>query len=459
MEISAIIYKYEPQNKSLLLPYISDVNFGAIMMRYDTYASSYNGLVYQMKEEGAKHVQTLKSVHRALFQDLITQVKGQLNYYRKLFNNSTSALAIDPAQPFVLMTNNKKVQSRTAKDPATVWRNIKRLMDAGVILEKVNHGTRADYELHINPEFLLISDLAANNQQNSESAENGRLKGVLVAKCKPTLIDKNIENNRIIPVDNEKLNGVSLSANHSQSTDRNNYKNRGKQGDFSGNANPSPEIKPENNRQEQNSAAPAAAAINFLENTPSDPQERLGWFRAQFAIWLVQYMLKVLFAYHKHYKPAIYKAMEYAVVYFDGCKTYKEFLNRFEVLKWRVDRAAKWIEHSGFDFSNIYITDYLDVNNKTSGFINTKKWYDKHLEYNKYKQFKKNAKKKKTDREKLIEVLNKLDMMYQSGRFTVKDFIIAEDYVIRNINHLHENFIQLTEYIREGRYKNNQKTA
>ena len=429
---------------NLSIPYIHPKAFHKIMERFDTYASAYNSLANEMRQQGANHAQTLKSTHRALFQALVNIVKGKLEWKRKMFQgNNVIDLSIDANEPYILLTNNKEIGRRTGKDASTVYRNIQRLMDAGIILAKIGHGTRADYELHINPTFLLIDDyMQSQNAHEIEAAERG-----LAAKCKPIKNNKNILNNIIIPVNAVDKSGVGLAPNHLQENRQEQLQEHGRTSKLLDEV------------QHENQSFSAKTQEKQEQETPAERYEKrlakVEEVKKLMATWFIQYMLQMLFPTHKHYKGAVLNALEYAAeVYYTGCKTVTELNNRQSVLLWRVDAAARWAKRTNFNFDNIYITTYLDINNRKSGFVNTLKWWKKHKDYQNKKRKLAIDKKRKTDMQKLSAVINKLDAIYLQGntKEVVKEYIRAESYMKRNIPHLANDFYHATTYIRENWY-------
>lgn len=441
------------------------------MERFDTYCTVYNSAINQMRGEvspSERHkYQTIKSVHRALFEDMVNQVKGQMNKFRGIFNGNSEFLGVNPCLPYILHTNRVVIGKRTGKDGATVWRNIQRLIEAGVIVRKVNHGPRSNFELHINPVFLLISDM--ENPENAPieltgndfamDTENGLFQGVSRAKCTPIEKDLNTFNNKINHVDTE-LEGVA-SNNQSGAllgTDMSIYLTKGKLSDFSSNGSP----KNEKNAQkiEGGGRCEVSKSLTYAEKLQKQ-DEAIARRIQLYSQWLVQLLIKTLFPNHKHFAGTIDKAVEFAAIYFTGCKTQVEFDNRMNCLMWRVDAAARWVKRTGFKFDNIFVHTYLDVNNKTSGFVNTAKWWKMYKERERKKETAANIKRLKSDRQKLMQAVNILDEAYlnlPTSKLVAK-YREQEAYVKRNVPHLLPDFYKITDYVRKDRYQQAKKTA
>ncbi len=428
-------------------PFIAPRQFYNIMARYDSYALTYNTLVRELRKDG-QAAQTLKSGHRAMFQDFVNQIKGQMERQRRLFADTPNFLQLNPCKPYALSTNRAEIKRRTGKDGSTAWRNIQRLHEAGIIILKENHGTRSNFELHMNPVFLLISDHSATTDAPVDflqlASENRPSPEVLRAECTPFKKGKNSSNNKTIDVDNEYLKGIAHPGNGFTSlsrTDRNIDENTGELGavgvDNQGHSSKT------SSGAEEKERKPGGAAQTL--------EQQIAKARMLYAQWLVQYMQHVIFPNHKHYKAAILGATEYAEIYFHGCKTSQEFSNRQVMLLWRVDAAAKWAKRSGFDFSNIYLQSYLDMNNKTSGFVNTEKWWKSHVAK---KAKEDQIRKHKSDYKKLSEAISRIDAVYLTRDLplTAKEFGVAEQYVGKIIPYMLPKFYELTKYIRYDWY-------
>lgn len=440
-------FSHSPSLSFVKNPYISPRHFYSIMARYDSFAHTMNGLVRELRRDGQR-VQTLKSGHRAMFQDIVNQIKGQMDRHRRLFADTPQFLQYSPFKPYVLTTNRAEIRRRTGKDGSTAWRNLQRLHEAGIIVLKVNHGTRANFELHINPAFLLISDYAAETDAPVDflqlTSEKHDTPAPLRAKCTPFKKSKNSFNNEIMDVDTEQLNGIAHPGDGVTSlprTHKNTNRNTGECGagscEMQGH---SPKSSFANDEKEQ---VPGGA-----ENSP---EQQIAKARRLYATWLVQYMLQILFPNHTHYKAAIHSATDYAEHYFTGCRSSKEFSNRQVMLMWRVDAVAKWATRTKFSFANIFLPTYLDLNNKTCGFVNTEKWWKAYVE----KKAKDEKKRKfKSDSRKLSDKINALDAVYLVGNLpqTVKEFLLAEQYVQKNIPHRLSDFYERTKYIRYDWY-------
>lgn len=157
------------------LPYINlQAHLKAMMHRYDRYADRYNELMNRKREEDPANrqaYQTLKPTHRALFRDIVMETAAGMLHDLHLHDqvmreqgNAGLAPLLAVRNPlcgdgfFVCHTNRSKLSARNRKEETTIYRNIHRLAQAGIITAKVGHGKKADFELHIHEHFLVVSD-------------------------------------------------------------------------------------------------------------------------------------------------------------------------------------------------------------------------------------------------------------------------------------------------------------
>ena len=157
----------------IALPYINlTAHLREIMRRYDDFADAWNAA--QLADRpGRARQHTLKPTHRALFRDVVWETaSGMLAALRRhddlLRDTGGAGLApvLAVANPlvgdgfFVCFTSRHKLAERNRKNPATIYRNIARLAEAGIIAQRVGHGHKGDFELHVRAAFLVVSDRA-----------------------------------------------------------------------------------------------------------------------------------------------------------------------------------------------------------------------------------------------------------------------------------------------------------
>ncbi len=92
-----------------------------------------------------------------------------------------------------LRTNNIQLGKITKMSGRTIQRHIRRLQDAGIITEKVGHGSNSSYELWINPKIVWIKGLTTlkmtkNKEESKKSltAKNQLIKNEHTTKCPHT---------------------------------------------------------------------------------------------------------------------------------------------------------------------------------------------------------------------------------------------------------------------------------
>ncbi|EDP96417.1 hypothetical protein KAOT1_03372 [Kordia algicida OT-1] len=139
-------------------------------------------------------------------------------YGASLFKASKKA-GFDTASIPPLATNNIQLAKISHVSTRTIKRHLKKLLQTNVIIEKINYGRKANYELYLNPKILLInSEKAVNKQQNqkenmkSKNTDNQFFKKNYWTSCPQTDASNNSYiNNILIAVDNKMNIDRSLS--------------------------------------------------------------------------------------------------------------------------------------------------------------------------------------------------------------------------------------------------------
>jgi len=405
-------------------PYFdSGKHAGAVANLYDSFAAAYNDTVTTARKNGDHSRQPLRASHRALFLDLVFQAKGQMDRLRYDFAADAGGLLAIPAlEPYTLYTNRKHIARRSQKSESAIYRQILRLMDAGAIVDKVGHGTHADFELLINPILLPISDFA-NEQFDPLAAITAytQLQAPhegLRAKCTPIGKDQNILNNGIIP---EQKVESALPTTCLEQTG-NTYRNTGS----SAKPVPTPPDIPAqiNTGSEINTASKINTGPDGEGRGEASYSDRLRQHAERtrrFAVMFVEYLLKMLFASHNIYPAERRRAYEVAEYYFRNCQTTAQCNMAFDIYRQRVDLAATYIARKNFDFSNIYPAHYLDPDNRTCGFGQTEQWLHK---LRKYKEFKQRCNKSRKEEAILQKTLVKF---YQLP--TIANYMSAQSYI------------------------------
>lgn len=89
---------------------------------------------------------------------------------------------VDPDNLPSLKTNNVQLATLSHSSSRTIQRHISKLIEAGVITEKVWHGSNASYELWINPKILCVTRKKSQNELKKERDEQLRKKALEAQK-------------------------------------------------------------------------------------------------------------------------------------------------------------------------------------------------------------------------------------------------------------------------------------
>lgn len=408
MQVRILPQEQKYYKMRILLPYIdTQRHYPAIMALYDAKAAEYNAQVAKAREAGDKTRQFLKSAHREVWQDLVRALKGEMSKIMFIFRDkdTQSLIARNAGDSLILMTNRKRLSNRTKKSEVTIYRLLDRLIDAGIIETKVNHGTQRDFELHLNREMVPVSDYKNESfdplrwilQNSIDSAIQDTLRSI----CTPCSSNLNNLNNKIITTNNLEQKAESAPPiNFSEHTGT----HYGNTGDPSGIIAAHVAVDtPKINTSENNTITTNAFGqpINPISNSKINTSvtgyaEKMDQARKRheertrnYAIQLVEFMIAVLFNSKKIYTAEREKAYKFAELYFAKYSTAIECQMALNQYRERTRLVQRWLErHPEFDFSNIYPAAYINPENTASGFVNTRLWLKKDKEYRKlqYKQ-------------------------------------------------------------------------
>lgn len=410
------------------LPFIdTDNHFAAIMSLYDAKSADYNANVAIERDKGDKTKQFLKSAHRELYRELIFSLKARMSSALFIMRNAPELLKMDALSPLVVPTNRKRMSEFTKKSEATIYRLTERLIEARIILEKVNHGTQRDYELFLNPEMVPVSD-HKNEDFNPllfilKNSIDITIQRTLRSICTPCSSNLNFLNKKIITGNLQEHEEVSASpmANNEQSGTS--YRNTGDpQGSFEDLlALNIAKINTSENKSLMTNAFGVAipvqphSEINTLDNYGQKIEalrRREEERTRRFAIMLVEFVLSVLFSSRSIYKSEREKAYKHAEFYFEKFNSEADCERAMEQYRERVRLVQRYLENnSAFSFDNIWPARYMDPENYASGFIMTQKWLKKHQDYLDL-QFK--TRKIKTEQQMLSYALKRLEQEYRN---------------------------------------------
>lgn len=117
------------------------INYSTAFKALDHYIKTYN----DSKDELSEQVR----------QGASSTAKDIIRIYGLFLVKANGVEAVDPDNLPPIRTNNVQLAKMANASPRTIQRHIIRLQEAGIITNKVWHGTNSSYELFINPEILL----------------------------------------------------------------------------------------------------------------------------------------------------------------------------------------------------------------------------------------------------------------------------------------------------------------
>jgi hypothetical protein len=447
------------------LPYINFDHFATIVALYDAKAAEYNGQVAIEHDAGNKSRNFLKSAHRELWFDYIRTIKGEMSRNLLVFKDAPLLLQIEALSPVILKTNRKRSSSRTKKSEATIYRLTERLIDAGVILEKKNHGTQRDYELFLNPEMIPVWDYKNEDfDPLTYTLKNGSDKAIQAALrsiCTPCSSNMNILNKRIITQNNPEHKKVSPKVTTFNEQTRTHTQNTGdpeigirttpmmKINTFNDATIPDSQFEGEIQAQNSIKINTFEEYSHKLELLRKKEEER----KRKYAIMFVEFVISILFPGRQIYKSEREKAYQYGELYFSTYQSDHDCFRALEIYQERVRLVRRWLDNNtAFDFSNVWPAHYIDPDNRQCGFINTKEWLKKHR---KYKELQFKTRKLKTEQGALDYALTRLKEKWtNSSSFAywrsyiinkapsrVQEYEIAAKAILENANKLHHKSI------------------
>lgn len=394
--------------QTISLPFIDlQRHYPAIMALYDAKAAEYNAKVAIARDSGDYSRQFLKSAHREVWQDLIRATKGEFGKLLFIFREKETQhlIARKPSDTVILMTNRKRLSNRTKKSEVTIYRLLERLIDSGIIEQKIHHGTQRDFELHLNRDLVPISD-HKNERFDAlleifQNTVDSTIQETLRSICTPCSSIKNSFNNKIITanIQEHEVESAPLILSIEQS------------GTFIRNTgDPSPAIAPvaapeiaKINTFKNNSVITNAFGVQVEQNTTAkintsdktdDYAKKMEDARSkhqarirEYSIMLVEFVISVLFVNKTIYKSEREKAYATAEYYFKDFSSAMDCERALRNYRERVRLVQRFLErNTDFDFSNIYPARYLDPENTSSGFIMTSNWLKKHREFKELQQ-------------------------------------------------------------------------
>ena len=386
----------------------------------------------------------LRPQHIKMFTRILTLLSRQLYEHNRLFKDTPVFRQLDTGHPVVLYTNRKAlswVEKVVKINEHSAYRHVNRLMEAGAVTRKVNHGSQMNFELWINPEILLITEFSEDeNETVPEDPENGN-KAVSEEErtnCEPEYLipEKELFNNSTITVKKVSLPAVrdGLSKEQERTQKKNFLKEHREISQ-----NPDDTGKKINERS-------AGLIQNWNKKEQEIPPRRetkLREYQKAAARWFFWYVLTRLFE-GRVFNPAhLENTLAYVEqYYFVNCHTLNAIENTRKLYQWRIDKARGTIDRHNTDMRWVFPGYYLDLNrsgtNPKTGkpylsFANTASWPSKYFEFRKAKE---KQRKENTGR----DFLDKQLRLYLNNP-SIEQYKRCEAYVKKNIPHLMPDFL------------------
>ncbi len=160
-----------------------------------------------------KHNAFSDDLSSRLRQPVIATAREIIRIYGASLFKASKKAGFDTASIPPLATNNVQLAKISHVSTRTIKRHLKKLLQANVIIEKINYGRKANYELYLNPKILLInSEKAVNkttNQKENEktkTTDNQFFKKDYQTSCPQTDASNNSYINNILIAVDKKLN-------------------------------------------------------------------------------------------------------------------------------------------------------------------------------------------------------------------------------------------------------------
>lgn len=412
------------------------LDFKSSLEAYHMFAGEYN----RDKPLGEQ----LRPQHSKLFARILTLLSRHYYNSNELFKDTPEFRKIDDSEPQELSTNRKALSwvEKTIKiDGNTVYRQILRMMDAGVIPQKINHGSQMNFELLINPDFLLIKDLTnPDYKPGSKFLESGNTQNPPSLNTsftpEPLTPEKELSNNSNIRVDKEfrRSGRNELVKEQERAAKKNSEKEHW---GISQSQNSKPNGIDEKSRQfiqkwkeKEHQVAPAR-------------ESKLREYQKGAARWFFWYVMNQLFEGRSINAAHLENTLAYVEqYYFSQCHSLKAIEHTRKIFQWRIDKAKRNIVRHNINMQWIFPGHYLDINRKGinpqtgkpyMSFVNTADWPRKYAHLHKAK---KEERQKNTDFDKLNAQLR----IYLNNP-NLNQFRRCEAYVKKNIPHLMGHFL------------------
>lgn len=386
----------------------------------------------------------LRPQHSKLFTRVLTLLSRHFYKQNELFKDTPEFRVIEDDVPLKLSTNRKAlswVENTIQINGNTVYRQLLRLMDAGVISDKINHGSQMNFELLINPEFLLITDLTNPDYvPSSKFLMDGKTKEKALLNTsftpEPLTPEKELSNNSNITVDKVSLPAVRDGLVIEQ--------------ERAGKKNFEKEHWGISQNQTGNKTGIDEKSREFIEKWKEKEQQvaparesKLREYQKGAARWFFWYTLNQLFEGRSINTAHLENTLSYVEqYYFSNCLSLKAIEHTRRMYQWRIAKAKRNIERHNVNMQWIFPGQYLDLNRKGinpqtgkpfMSFANTASWPQKfeHLQ---------RKKKHEQHKSRDFDLLNKQLRLYLNNP-NLNQFRRCEAYVKKNIPHLMGHFL------------------
>ena len=344
-----------------------NINYAKSFKAVDKYFKEYNENKTQQDKTA------LKAGHYATMQAII-KLYGRYLYSKKmLFTKGSVGASYEEIPP--LNTNNIRIAEHIKGSDRTVRNHIRRLIEAGLIIKKQNHGRVQNFDLWINPEIIGVKkklDLKEIKKTISQEIINANTEEIEVEKTQKketskAPLRKNLPLN--VSCDTETKNLVN---NNNPVNDKVSLK--------SDNNSVSPKVETKDTKQETRESG------NELANRPTEKEKNVA---AKKEKDLDTYHKTLIDFFWSYALSTIYKdidleehqeviAKRHLQKYFENSKN-KETSKRWYAQYCKRIAMAYTFYQNHPEYEIYQPSYYFDPVNK-NGFSATRKWYLKHLD-------------------------------------------------------------------------------
>jgi hypothetical protein len=468
------------------LPYINTrSHLSEMMRRYDDHAQLYNDEIKVKRqqsgddiEEKKKH-QTLKPTHRALFKDLVLEIGRVMlrnirineKLQQEQGNDGILKILSNPLVGedfFICPTNRYQLSKHNKKEGSTIYRNLHRLIAAGIIKEKINHGQKSNFELLINAHFLVVSDKMnptynplqkqavgtlgeafLSSPQFAKCTEDKKEREHLINKIYSGKPDKGQNSNPDVQ-GSQSAENSNFGALHPTSPDGENSTGGHKTGTLTG----TKEVKlgVRSTEMGKRGFKPTGGAVDVVLmrdergltyqrlNKQENPDQWHAYHRLSFSAMFIDYLIEKIYDRRgvfiipearikaieyaeKYYFPSLKTTRESVKTIYKPCQSIEEYANRVNGLKWCIDAANRYASKKGAYF--VMIDKYIDLE-QNNGLVRTLEWY-RNAKFN--EKEKARHKKNRADLRKLNDLTREV-----MEKQTYEAYQMADKFVENHLN-------------------------